>query len=149
MVWGPDGPKRIDSVKAGDKVYSYDEENGALVIVPVEKVFKNGKMECVHVRSKTGHTSICTPDHLYYTTNSNGIAASDLNTSDILLEINDYPRYDNDVSDSEAIILGYLITDGYYGRDIHFTNTSWKYLLDFQNNAYKYAQKFDWNKSEK
>ena len=131
MVWGPNGPQRIDMVKPGDLIYSYDERTGMLVSVPVTEVFDNGEMECVAVSSKTGHRSIATKDHKYYTY-SGPVEAEVLDRGDTLLEVNDYERHGVDVSESKAVLLGYLITDGHYGKRIHFTNTRWKYLLDFK-----------------
>ena len=131
MVWGPNGPKRIDSIEPGDLIYSYNPKLGVIEIVPVLERYENGERDCVRVVSKTGHSSIATTDHNYFTTNGEVEAAS-LTTNDILLEINEPEHYGPDTNESEAILLGYLLTDGYYGKQIHFTNTCWKYLLDFQ-----------------
>lgn len=136
MVWGPDGPKRIDEIKPGDLVYSYDFKVGMLVSVPVLEVFDNGEREVCEIKTKSGHKSRATLDHRYFLADGTEAEVASLNKSDRLLEVHDIERYDNDIADSRAMILGYLIADGCYsgsnGRRAHFTNTTWAYLLDFQ-----------------
>jgi hypothetical protein len=131
-VWTPTGPHRIDSLKAGDLIYSLDESTGSLVVVPVGKVFDNGIQVCVEVRSKSGHRSNSTLDHQFLTY-SGYKDANKLTKDDVLVEINDYSRYGIKANQSEIILLAYFLTDGYCGNKVrHFTNTRWKYLLEFQ-----------------
>ncbi len=141
MVWTPIGPKRIDSIKIGDLVYSFNEDTGRLDIVPVQEVYDNGEMEVCTVESKTGHRSVSTLDHNYFTYRGE-IEAQNLTTEDRLIEVNDWPRVGVVADKSEAILLGYLIADGYYGEcnseQVHFTNTTWRYLLEFQKHYYKF-----------
>ncbi len=136
MVWTPTGPKRIDSIKAGDIVYSYNKDNGLLETRPVQQVYSNGESECVEVRSKTGHRSICTSDHKFFT-ESGEIQAGLLTSNDVLLEVSEPQKYGASVDESEVILLGYLLTDGHYRKGINFTNTNWKYLLEYQKHYQK------------
>jgi len=131
MIWGPNGPKRIDKIIKGDLVYSYDEKLGTLVVVPVEEIYDNGERECVRVQTKTGHDTIATFDHKYFT-EAGCVQAGYLTQADTLIEINEPERYGIEANESEAILLGYLLTDGYYKKTIHFTNTCFRYLLEFQ-----------------
>lgn len=144
MVWTPSGPTPIEQLKAGDLVYSYNEKLGSIEIDEVVDSWCNGVKDTVEVRSKTGHRSYCTNDHLFHT-NNGWIKSGELTPNDVLTEVYDSPRYHNaDVS--EAILLGYLLTDGCYsdsgsGRQFHFTNTSWKYLLEYQKHFEKFFDK--------
>lgn len=131
-VWGPNGPKFIKDIKPGDLVYSLNHNTGLLEIVPVLDVYKNAPAKLFEVRSKTGHRSYCTSEHEFYT-NNGYVKALDLTEDDVLLEINDIPRYGyNDPSDDEIKLLAYLITDGSCGRWITFNNSNWSYLLEYQ-----------------
>lgn len=131
QVWTPNGPCRIDEIKVGDLIYSLDR-NGMLCTSNVRKVYANGIGECVEVRTKTGHRSVVTPDHEFLTRRGY-VKASNLRNDDIIIEVFEPQRYGRNVSKSEAVLLGYLLTDGHCGkRQVHFTNTRWKYLLEFQ-----------------
>ncbi len=105
MVWTPTGPKRIDSIKPGDKVYSFNTDYGRLDIAVVEEVFDNGEMEVCEVISKTGHRSISTLDHNYFTYDGE-TEAQTLTSNDRLIEVNDWERIGTTVNKSEAIVLG-------------------------------------------
>lgn len=131
MVWTPHGPQRIDSIKPGNSVYSYNQTTGLLEVRPVQQVYANGEADCVEVRTKTGHRSICTPDHEFFT-RLGEVKAGSLTPNDVLLEVNEPERYGKSPDESEVILLGYLLTDGHYRKCIHFTNTNWKYLLEYQ-----------------
>lgn len=136
-VWTPNGPCRIDEIKIGDKLYSLDIKTGQLVVVRVKKTFQNGLADCFEVRTKTGHRSIVTEDHEFLTRRGY-VAVKNLTNEDVLIEVNDNQRYGKHVSKSEAALLGYLLTDGYCGKkQVHFTNTRWKYLLEFQKHFAK------------
>ncbi len=133
MVWTPNGPKPIETMKIGDHVYSYDENVGNVVISKVANVWHNGDSDVVEVKSKTGHRSICTPDHKFLS-NKGWKEISSTTTNDSLVEVYEPQRY-IDANKDEAILLGYLITDGCYSGSknyFHFTNTNWKYLLEYQ-----------------
>jgi len=138
MVWTPTGPRRIDLIREGDLVYSFNNETQRLDIVPVQETFDNGEMEVCEVKSKTGHTSVATLDHNYFTYGGE-IEAQNLTTDDRLLEVCDWPRTGFVANESEAILLGYMIGDGYYGNSnqSHFTNTCWRYLLEYQKHFAK------------
>jgi intein/homing endonuclease len=110
MVWTPLGPRAIETIREGDNVYSYDDKSGAVAIGVVKAAWENGDRPTVIVRTKTGHRTVCTPDHRFLTRRG-WIQAVDLTPNDILVEVHEPARY-NAASDSEAIILGYLVTDG-------------------------------------
>ena len=91
MVWTPTGPRRIDSIKPGDLVYSLDEKTGSLIVVPVDQNHNNGVANCVEVRTKTGHRSVCTPDHEFLT--KEGYRhVNKLTQDNYLIEVNDPQR---------------------------------------------------------
>lgn len=135
MVWTPVGPRPIETIKAGEEVYSYDVKTGAMVIGKVKAAWESGEKNTVIVRTKTGHRSSCTNDHRFHT--RRGWAEAGLLTvNDVITEVHEPARY-NHANKSEAILLGYLLTDGCYsgsgnGNQFHFTNTCWKYLLEYQ-----------------
>lgn len=134
MVWTPSGPKPIESIKAGDIIYSYDEDNKLVRTNKVLNAWCSGIKDTYEIRTKTGHRSNATPDHPYLT-NTGWKELSNITINDKLIEVYDHVRY-GEADHHEAIILGYLLTDGSYSRDnrsdFHFTNTCWKYLLDYQ-----------------
>lgn len=92
MVWGPSGPKRMDQMRPGDLVYSLDRTTGLLTVVPVLEVLENGERECLEVTSETGHRSVATTDHHYFTW-SGELEAGELTTADTLLEVSEPERY--------------------------------------------------------
>lgn len=131
IVWTPNGPKRIDSIAKGDEIYTYNTNKSSIEIVKVKKLFNNGTRDTVIVRTKTGHKAKVTPDHEYLT-QTGWKKAAELTQNDTIIEINDPQRYKS-ANPSEAILLGYLLTDGYLSsKQVHFTNTRWKYLLEYQ-----------------
>jgi len=131
MIWTTKGPRRIDSLKTGDAIYCFDEENGILATSTVQKLHKNGTRDTVLVRTKSGHRSRVTPDHEFLTRRGY-IKAEDLTQNDIIIELSDQPRH-GVADESDAVLLGYLLSDGHLGeKQVHFTNTSWKYLLEYQ-----------------
>jgi intein/homing endonuclease len=132
MVWGPNGPKRIDQINKGDLVYTLNYHTNAIEAVPVNDVYNNGISDnLVEVRSKSGHRSIATYDHEYLT-NNGYIKAGDLIGNKKLIEINDIERYGYTPNHNDPILLGYLLTDGSTGRFVTFNNSCWKYLLEYQ-----------------
>ena len=134
MVWTPSGPVPIEEIKVGDIVLSYDQDNHIIRQNKVINAWSTGSKMTYEVRTKTGHRSYATGDHPYKTS-VGWVEAQKLTSNDKLIEIYDNVRY-KEASENEAILLGYLLTDGSYSRDnrndFHFTNTNWKYLLDFQ-----------------
>jgi len=141
MVWTPLGPKRIESIKPGDFIYSLNQLTGQLEVGAVGEVFANGISECVEVRTKTGHRSISTSDHKYLS-HDGWIEANQLTINDRLVEVYEQPRYGNSPEhSSDPILLGYLLTDGGCNqKNFYFANSRWKYLLEFQKH---YQLKFD------
>lgn len=139
MVWTPKGPIPIEQVKPGDLVYSYDEASNSIRVNKVINSWSSGYKQTYEVRTKTGHRSYATEDHPYKT-DSGWVEAVKLTANDRLIEIYDPVRY-GQANQHEAILLGYLLTDGSYSRDnrsdFHFTNTRWKYLLDYQKHFEK------------
>lgn len=135
MVWTPTGPMPIELLKKGDLVYSYNENLDIIEIDEIEAQWCNGEKETVEVRTNTGHRSYCTPDHPFHT-DSGWTNANKLASSDTLTEVYDNPGY-HKANESEAILLGYLLTDDCYsdcgaGEQFHFTNTNWECLLEYQ-----------------
>jgi len=129
MVWTPNGPCPIEEIRKGDIVYTLKDNR--LDVQKVSDVHNNGiSTNLYEVRTKTGHRSICTGDHQFLTSKG-WVKAIDLSLNDVLVEVSDICCYNNRMT-SDAILLGYLITDGCYGRWINFTNKRWKYLLEFQ-----------------
>lgn len=134
MVWTPDGPVPIENIRAGDIIYSYDENQKIVRTNKVLNCWCSGSKETYEVRTKTGHRSYATKDHRYLT-DDGWEEIRNITTNRKLIEIYDHVRY-GEANEHEAILLGYLLTDGSYSRDLrndfHFTNTCWRYLLDFQ-----------------
>ena len=140
MVWGPNGPKQIEKLRPGDVIYTLNQL-GFITTTTVAEVFDNGIRECFEVRSKSGHRSVATSDHEFLTTNG-WFETEHLTQNDRLVEVFDLPRYESIISNkrkSEAILIGYLLSDGYCGglpyKAPHFTNTCFRYLLEFQKHC--------------
>lgn len=141
-IWTPNGPINIENLKPGDAVYCYDEKMKNVTTSIVKNVWCNGERSTLEIRTKTGHRSLVTEDHPILT-KYGWKEAGQLTTNDILVEVNEPIRYGCG-NELDAILLGYLITDGSYSRinrnDFHFTNTCWRYLLEFQKT---YESKFN------
>ena len=109
-VWTPSGVKFIEDLEVGNEVLAYDEVSNSVVTSKVSNVWCNGEKETVEIRTKTGHKSYATPDHKYLTKRG-WHELNELTCNDRLTEIYDNPRYKT-INQSEAILLGYLLTDG-------------------------------------
>lgn len=133
-VWTPRGPVNIENIKPGELIYCYDESLKVVTTSIVLNAWSNGERDTLEIRTKTGHRSLVTRDHPILT-KEGWKNAEDITTNDVLIEVQDLVRYDKG-NELDAILLGYLITDGSYSRvkrkDFHFTNTCWRYLLEFQ-----------------
>lgn len=133
-IWTPRGPVNIENIKPGELIYCYDEELKIVTTSTVKNAWSNGDRDTLEIRTKTGHRSLVTKDHPILT-QEGWKNAEDITTNDILVEVHDQIRYAKG-NELDAILLGYLITDGSYSRikrkDFHFTNTCWRYLLEFQ-----------------
>lgn len=132
-VWTPKGPIPIESLKPGDIVYTYDLNSKQIMQQPIIRVIDNGiSNDIVEVRSKTGHRVNCTSDHRYLV-DGNWVEANKITKDDVLTEVYDAPRYGKPLHPSDPILLGYLLTDGCCRESgFYFSNTRFKYLLDYQ-----------------
>ena len=66
LVSTPRGMVPIEVMKKGDEVYSYDEENGAIVKSKVQSTLSHIDPEIVSVETDEGAVS-CSPEHRFYT----------------------------------------------------------------------------------
>jgi intein/homing endonuclease len=134
-VWTPQGIKFIEDLNIGDQVLAYDETTHSVVTSKILNKWDNGERDVYECRTKTGHRSKATGDHKYLI-DTGWKELEQITCNDKLVEVYDNPRYKH-ASQSDAILLGYLITDGCYSgyngrKEVHFTNTTWKYLLEYQ-----------------
>jgi len=79
--------RRIESIKAGDLVRSYNHTTGLIELKRVVRTFKNkSPKELLVVRMMSGESIICTPNHPFYSySRSSYVAARDLTSQDKLL----------------------------------------------------------------
>ncbi len=70
LVQMADGSLRpISDIKEGDQVVSYNETTQQYAPQTVSKVHRNPVKPMVRVTTETGHTLVCTADHLFMTDN--------------------------------------------------------------------------------
>ena len=82
MIWTQNGPKPIETIKKGDKVYSFI--NNERIIAEVGQVNNNGESnQLVEVQTYDGHKSVCKFDHRFLTVDG-WTRACDLNGQSIL-----------------------------------------------------------------
>ena len=87
-VWAEYGPKPIADVVPGERIYSFNPVVGRLELAEVAGNFDNGLADCVDVRTKTGHQSVATANHTYYTL-TGPRHLGEMSTHHQLLEVDD------------------------------------------------------------
>lgn len=139
MVWGPYGPKAIETIQKDDLVYSLNLKTGLFEIVPVKRVYDNGEREVCNIVSKTGHVSQFTLDHEFLTWERGWIQAQNLNLGDTLVEISEPSRFSPPVHPSDPILLGYSVCDGSFSKGLYFCNSNDLYINEW---SAAFADKF-------
>lgn len=90
------GNKKIEDIKIGDEVWSFDEETGEKSLKKVVKLFKNKTKKLVHLlfEFEDGRTEklVCTEGHPFYVKNHGWVKSNDLLENDLIL------MYNNDVA---------------------------------------------------
>lgn len=81
----PVGSRRIEDLRVGDVVPSWDEGTGRLVHRRVVRTFRSRPSALVRVTTATGRVLVCTPGHPFATQHG-WVPAGDLTTSDHVLE---------------------------------------------------------------
>lgn len=118
IVWTPKGPKRIDSIKAGDIVYSYDTKESKLVKSTVSMVHQNGIGKYLKVRTRSGHYSHPTSDHKFLTTE--GYLSAESLPGKRVIEVQDIHGDGRNKPDEIFKLIGDLLTISYKGDDRSF-----------------------------
>ena len=109
----------LSEYKIPDDLEVWDGENN---FVEVKTLIKNPDMEnWVRVKFTDGRSLLVTDDHPLYTENRGRIHVKDLKIGDTIKNYYDLPTVKNEdaiTDENLAYVLGLLITDGNYSRDI-------------------------------
>ena len=79
-------PKKIEDVKIGDKVLSYNFDNGNKESDVVSNVWTTIVDGIRHFKTSNNNELICSKDHKIYTTNRGWLKASDINIGDKFIQ---------------------------------------------------------------
>ena len=85
------GLVKIEDIKVGDEVYSYNEETNKKELKKVKRIFRNKTNEWLHLTIKTKDKEeeiICTKNHRIYINNKGWIEAKDILENDEVLLYN-------------------------------------------------------------
>lgn len=83
------GIKKIENIRKGDLVASWNSENHTIEYKPVKQLFVNQTEELTHVKTSNGDEIVSTPTHPYYVVNkSYYVDAKNLRAGDILQTVN-------------------------------------------------------------
>lgn len=78
------GPRAIETLRLGERVLAFDEQNNSFDYRPITYVFKNKSPEnMVRLHINEHHVITCTSEHPFWTKRG-WITAKDLNTDDVL-----------------------------------------------------------------
>lgn len=148
VIQTEEGFKRIDKLENSDYkgiIYSYDPVTNEKIQDTVLKVRK-GKItnKYLKILTASGKFVECSLDHKIFTKRG-WIEAKDLLLKDELTLDNE--KFGNVIiTNEEAIVIGYFITDGSYAiknSSPKFTNNNSYYLKDFYNNLIKLSPESD------
>jgi len=81
------GAVAIETIRAGDYVWAWDEETGQIALKEVLETYVNETDELIHVHVR-GEEIITTPGHPFYAPHKGWTKASDLRAGDILVLVN-------------------------------------------------------------
>ena len=83
LVATESGFKRIDEVRSGDRVWSYNVETGELALKVVKEVFVRENDELLHIETSRGAID-ATTNHPFYVVGKGWVAAGDLAVGDCI-----------------------------------------------------------------
>ena len=88
LVETPSGPRRIDSIKKGDPVYCFDEENKEFTLSTAEGVtLSSNQAKVLKVVLDNGEEIRCTPSHPFMLRTGIYVNAENLKTGDSLMAL--------------------------------------------------------------
>lgn len=124
--------KMLRDVVVGDKVLSYNEHTGKFEKDEVLTKWNSGKKEVLDIKTRTGKTISCTPEHKILTFDG-WKQAKDITLNDRLAAPRYIPNYKKDYSHSDEAVrfLGYMIAEGSTVDSITFTNFDHEIIDDF------------------
>jgi hypothetical protein len=79
---------RIEDIKTGDRVYSFNSQNSDVSVNRVLNVEKNPAYEIVHISISDNETINATPEHPFYVPAKGWTSALNLRTGDVLYTLN-------------------------------------------------------------
>ena len=84
------GLVKIEDIKVGDEVYSYNEETNRKELKKVKRIFRNKTNEWLHltIKTKDKEEIVCTKNHRIYINNKGWIEAKDILENDEVLLYN-------------------------------------------------------------
>lgn len=125
--------KQIKDITIGDKVFS--NRNGVLVENTVLDVIDNGYKEYIYeIKLESGRTVRITEDHEILTNRGWKSIKTGLKEGSFVSEVRKHPikPKENVITETEAKLLGYLLTDGYLSEQqnqtIKFTSQTKTYI---------------------
>lgn len=107
LVWMADGSRKpLRDVEVGDRVITHEGRSQ-----PVEKVFVQGEIDTLRIRTATGREVVAAPDHPFLTPRG-WVQAGSLRIGDSLAVVPE-SRFDSEDGDPVvARLLGYFVGDG-------------------------------------
>jgi hypothetical protein len=88
LITTENGLVRIENIKTGDRVYSFDSQTGDVSVNRVLSVEKHPTNEIVHVTLSDNETINATPEHPFYVPAKGWTSAINLRAGDVLYTLN-------------------------------------------------------------
>lgn len=111
----PNGLINIEDLKAGDLVYTYNEQNGKIEEKPIEKTFVNPSKETATITFENGETIENTRPHPYYVVGKGWTETKDLKLGDEILtqsgETEKIVNIETNIKPKEILVYNLSIQD--------------------------------------
>lgn len=130
----PTGPRKIQDMREGDAVFSYNLKEQRMEVDRVYDAWCSGDRQCVKFKLQDTRNFEVGENHPFYVKGKGFVKAKDIVRGDEIL--NDNIGFGElSPSDSEVKLLAYLITDGTTKRQVKFTNNNPEYLAEFEESV--------------
>jgi len=132
----PSGPRFIQDLREGDKVFSYNLKEGRMEVDTVYDAWCSGDKQCVKFKLQDTRNFEVGENHPFYVKGKGFVKAQDLVRGDEILD--DNIGFGTIAPlESEVKLLAYLITDGSTKRQVKFTNNNLNYLTEFEDSIHE------------
>jgi len=141
LLWTNNGYEKIKNLSNKDNVLTYSDIEIKNKTNKVRKFFNSGSKRCIRLVFDGGREIICTEDHRFYT-NKGWIEAQYLINNELYCLHELQEKYGNcDVSMDKLYLTIALITEGYFMKEVTFSNKDVDEINKFKKAYRNYFKK--------